>query len=161
MRVILDSNEYIFGFDEASGKPECVRLLEVIATLLDEREEFVLFVPEMVREEVHRNLSPPFHPRFYRFIQSDPKIVYGSLFAVQPDLFRKYHQQLGLKLGDATIAAFAEQEQVDVLVSENRDIYEELKVEVFLRCTAQQFLDGLDSGEIWTRVEQLRSSRSA
>jgi len=46
----------------------------------------------------------------------------------------------GLKEGDALIAAFAEFEKVDYLVSENRHIYRNLDISEFIPVNAQEFL---------------------
>ena len=83
-----------------------------------------------------------------RFIVCNPKVVYGFLYDVPKSLARKY-RELGLKESDATIAAFAECQKVDFFISENRHIYQKLKVEAFFTCNAEEFMNNLNSGKIW------------
>ena len=64
-----------------------------------------------------------------------------------------------MKEEDALIAAIAEAEQVDCIVSDNRHFYEELQTQVFLILTAEQFLNALDTGVIWGMIEQVRRNR--
>ena len=48
MRIILDTNEYIFGLDTEKGEEGPGRLLNAIRVLIEEVEDFrifVLFVP--------------------------------------------------------------------------------------------------------------------
>ena len=159
MRLILDANEYIFGMDKFSGRTWSIMLLEAIGNLLREEADFALFVPDIIRDEVQRNIDRRFLSDFYRFISSDPRIVYGSLFEVPVSLFEKYRQEIGLKEADAVIAAFAEWKAVDFVVSENRHIYEELKVDEFITCNAEEFIKLLESGEIWQVIEELRANK--
>jgi hypothetical protein len=115
--------------------------------------EFRLFVPEVIRAEVQRNFPAQTKGDFYKYIESDPKIVYGSLFQVPPGLQARY-RDLGLKEADATIAAFAEHVGADFLISENRHIYRDLDVDAFVTCNAETFLQMLESGEVWRIVEK-------
>lgn len=48
--------------------------------------------------------------------------------------------EIGLKEADAVIAACAEWKAVDWVISENRPIYEELKVDKFITCNAEEFI---------------------
>lgn len=156
MRLILDTNEYIFGLNPHSGRPASIRLLAAIGALLQEPLDFTLLVPEIVREEVQHNIPPAFEGDFYRYVTSSPKIIFGSLYDVPVDLFEQYHRVLGLKSADALIAAFADWQEVDFLVSDNRHIYAELQVERFVTCTAAEFMRLLESGEIWELIQTRR-----
>ena len=63
-----------------------------------------------------------------------------------------------MKEGDATIAAFAEWQNVDFFISENRHIYQELKVEAFITCNAGEFMKNLNNGKIWRMLHDFRAS---
>jgi hypothetical protein len=148
MRLILDANEYILGLDETSGEVDSIRLIhEVLPKLIEEVENFALLIPDIVRDEVQRNMPRRTLNRFYRLVTSDPKILYGWLYEVPPELLDKYVTK-GLKPPDATVAAFAEWLKADFLISDNRHIYEQLKVDEFVTCTAAEFVRLVDSGEI-------------
>ncbi len=159
MRLILDTNEYIFGLNPGSGRTASIQLLEAIGELLAESPDFTLFVPEIVREEVQRNLAPAFVGDFYRYVTSSPQIVFGSLYDVPVALFEQYHLRIGLKQADAIIAAFADWVDADFLVSDNRHIYAELQVSQFITCTAPQFMAWLESGQLWRTLAELRARK--
>ena len=90
---------------------------------------------------------------------SNTKIVYSSIRDVPPDFIDKY-TELGLKTEDALIAAFADWKGVHFIISENRHFYEQLKVEKFVTCSAEEFLHLLKSGEIWKIIEQLETRQT-
>jgi hypothetical protein len=141
MRIVLDRNEYILGLDTAAGPSPSSRLLDLVRILIDESEEFCLFVPEIILREVQRNLPPELEKDFFRLIRSSQKIEYHDMVEVPKATFQKYRQQKGLKQADALIAAFADFMKVDYVVSENRHIYRDLKATGFITLTAQSFLD--------------------
>ena len=145
MRIILDSNEYIFGLDTAVGPSPSSRLLDLVRILIDESEEFRLLVPEIIVREVQRNLPADLEKDFFRLIQSSPKIEYHTLVEVPKRTFEKYRQESRLKQGDALIAAFADHMKADYIVSENRHIYRDLKATGFVTLTAQDFLDLIEA----------------
>ena len=159
MRLILDANEYIFGLDLDSGQEASIRLLEIVGNLLQEPASCTLFVPKIIREEVQRNIAPVFIGDFYRYITSVPGIVYGSLYDVPIDLFGKYCQ-IGMKQADATIAAFADWVRADFLISENRHIYKNLKVDEFITCDAAKFIRLLDKGDLWQMIDARKTNPS-
>jgi len=152
----LDSNEYIFGLSENLDRPASIQLMNQIPDLLENINDFTLILPNIIRKEVHRNL--PLHRRasFYRLIRHSNIIIHW--IDETPDLlYKKYRCQM--KEEDALIAAIAEAEQVDCIVSDNRHFYEELQTQVFLILTAEQFLNALDTGVIWGMIEQVRRNR--
>ena len=73
-------------------------------------------------------------------IYSSEKIEHHPVLNIPVKLFDKYRNEKGLKEGDALIAAFAEFEKVDYLVSENRHIYRGLGIKGFKPVNAQEFL---------------------
>ena len=47
MRIILDTNEYIFGLDSEAGEVAPGRVLDAIRILIEEHEDFRLLLPEI------------------------------------------------------------------------------------------------------------------
>ena len=146
MRIILDTNEYIFGLDTETPEEAPGRVLDAIRILIEESEDFRLLVPEIIRKEVQRNIPEDLEGDFYRLIYSSEKIEHHSMLNIPAKLFEKYRNEKGLKEGDALIAAFAEFEEVDYLVSENRHIYRDLDVREFIPVNAEEFLTVLEEG---------------
>jgi hypothetical protein len=144
MRIILDTNEYIFGLDRETGEEAPTRLLNAIRVLIEESKDFRLLLPGIIRKEVQRNIPEDLEGDFYRLIYSSQKIEHHSMLNIPVKLFKKYLNEKGLKEGDALIAAFAEFAQVDYLVSENRHIYRDLDITEFAPVNAQEFLKILE-----------------
>jgi hypothetical protein len=144
MRIILDTNEYIFGLDTEKGEEAPGRLLNAIRVLIEEVEDFRILVPEIIRKEVQRNIPKDLEGDFYRLIYVSEKIEHHSMLNIPVKLFEKYMNEKGLKDGDALIAAFAEFAQVDYLISENRHVYRDLEVRKFAPVNAQEFLKILE-----------------
>lgn len=145
MRIILDTNEYIFGLDSEAGKEDPAKVLDVIRIFIEESEDFRLLLPEIIRKEVQRNIPEEFEKDFYRLIYSSKKIEHYSMLDIPRELFLKYKVEKGLKDGDALIAAFAESAKADYLISENRHIYRTLDSRAFSTITASQFLEIIES----------------
>ncbi|MBI4689442.1 MAG: type II toxin-antitoxin system VapC family toxin [Nitrospirae bacterium] len=141
MKIILDTNEYIFGLDKKSRIEDSFKLFNVVRLLLAEVEDFRLLIPAIIRKEVQRNIPKDMESDFYRFIYSHERIEHYSVMDIPKKLFKKYHDDRGLKEGDALIAAFAEFAGIDYLISENRHIYKNLEIEEFVTMNAREFLD--------------------
>jgi hypothetical protein len=141
MRIVLDSNEYVFGLDTTAGPNPSSRLLDLVRILIDESEDFRLLVPEIIAREVQKNLPPGLEKNFFKLIRSSQKIEFHTLFEVPKAAFQKYRRQTGLKQADALIAAFADHMKADYIISENRHIYRDLKATAFVTLTAEDFLD--------------------
>ena len=146
MRIVLDTNEYIFGLDREAGEKAPGRVLDAIGIFIEECEDFRLLLPEIIRKEVQRNIPRDLEGDFYRLIYSSEKIEHHSMLDVPVELFEKYQNQKGLKEGDALIAAFAEHLKADCLISENRHIYRGLDIREFIPVNAQEFLEVLEEG---------------
>jgi hypothetical protein len=144
MRIILDTNEYIFGMDSEAGEVAPGRVLDAIRILIEECEDFRLLLPEIIREEVQRNIPADLEGDFYRLIYSSEKIEHYSMLDVPVELFEKYRNEKGLKEGDALIAAFSEFVKTDYLISENRHIYRDLDIREFTPVNAEEFLEILE-----------------
>lgn len=146
MRIILDTNEYIFGLDSEAEEVAPGRVLDAIRILIEEYEDFRLLLPEIIRKEVQRNIPADLEGDFYRLIYSSEKIEHYSMLDVPVELFEKYRNEKGLKEGDALIAAFAEFVKTDYLISENRHIYRDLDIREFATVNAKEFLEILEEG---------------
>lgn len=146
MKIILDTNEYIFGLDRESGEEASVKLLNVVRLMIEDIKDFKLLLPEIIREEVQRNIPEYLEKDFYKLIYSSEKIYHHSMMDVPIKLFDKYQNESGLKEGDAMIVAFAEFMKVDYLISENRHIYKSLKIKEFVTVNASEFLKILEEG---------------
>ena len=146
MRIILDTNEYIFGLDSEAGEVAPGRVLDAIRIFIEEYEDFRLLLPEIIRKEVQRNIPADLEGDFYRLIYSSEKIEHYSMLDIPIELFEKYRNEKGLKEGDALIAAFAEFVKTDYLISENRHIYRDLDIREFTTVNAKEFLEVLEEG---------------
>ena len=146
MRIVLDTNEYIFGLDKEAGEIDPGKVLNAIRILIEESEDFRLLLPEIIRKEVQRNIPQDLEGDFYRLIYSSEKIEHYSTLDVPVELFEKYRNERGLRGGDALIAAFAEFLKADYLISENRHIYRDLDIHEFTPVNAQEFLKLLEEG---------------
>ncbi len=137
MRICIDSNQFIFGITGTDSAAE--RLLLLLPHL-------EVLVPRLVLIEVTRNLRSPEVTALYALLNKAPKfrIVDES---VPRALVLKYID-LGLReKGDAFIGAFAEWQQVDYLISENRHFLAELQTTSFEVLPPSVFLHRLSSAE--------------
>jgi len=114
LRLVLDSNEYVFGFgSERKGSSE--RLLASLATTPARHE---IRLPRTILEELG--------------------IVPDEDWVVPFETGWRY-ETAGLKPGDAFIAAYAEWARVDCLVTENRDFLQSKELP-FIVLKAEEFL---------------------
>ena len=112
MLLVLDSNEFIFGFGVAR-KPSCEALLDSIT----EAPANSIRIPRLIVEEVGRHLTPEEFREFIDFIMS--LTIIDEDFVVPFELGSKYEAE-GFKSADAFIAAYVEWTGADALVTENR-----------------------------------------
>jgi len=111
--LVLDTNEYIFGFG-LLRKPSAETLLN---TLLETFPQHTIRIPRMIVEEVSRHLTPEVFREFIGFVSAITTIDEDIL--VPFELGAKYEVK-GLKSADAFVAAYVEWTGADVLVTENR-----------------------------------------
>ena len=108
-RISLDTNIFILGIRNI--EPHSVEILKNIF-------QFDVSISVQVVKELRNNISSSELKEFFLLIDqlSNFEIVYQ-----QPaqGIFENY-QQLGLKKGDALIAAFCKAENIEILISENR-----------------------------------------
>lgn len=113
MRFILDSNEYIFAF----GTSKATSILELFENFRSHPTRYSIHICRSIVNEVYRNTTESDFQDFFKFISAITSI--DEDYLVPFELGAKY-ENLGLKPGDAFIAAYAEYIKVELLVSENR-----------------------------------------
>ena len=114
-KISLDTNVLIFGLRQID--PFAVILLKNLF-------QFEVRLSVQVERELRKNLSGGEFRQFYDLIGvvSTIHIVYQ----LPDDEVLRLYRQHDLKTGDAMIAAFCEQEAIEILVSENRHFLQEL-----------------------------------
>ena len=131
--VILDTNEFVFGLVGNQKHPTL--LIQNLGKL---RQNFDFRVSRQIIKEILGNIPKNYQGKLFDLINSgmikyDDKLVGEKLLV-------KYKTH-GLKKGDAVIAAFADKENADILISENRHFLKELKTKRFNVMNAEQFLN--------------------
>ena len=135
MRICIDSNQFIFGITGTDSAAE--RLLLLLPHL-------EVSVPRIVLTEVTRNLRPREVTSLYALLNRAPK--FRIVDEPVPKVLVLKYVDLGLReKGDAFIGAFAEWQQADYLISENRHFLAELKTTAFQVLTPTAFLRQLSS----------------
>ena len=113
LRLVVDSNEYIFAFGPAKADAS----FALIERLLETSDSHIVRLPRTIFEEVKRNLSPEYLREFIAFINAFT--IIDEDFFVPFEIGARY-EAMGLKEADALIAAYAEWVGADALVTENR-----------------------------------------
>ena len=121
-----------FWFTQRAGTSRLPRLLHHLPGLL-------VRVPRQILLELRANLSQEEMDDFFRVLNRHPEQREISWDKVEPAIIHNY-QQLGCKLGDATVAAHLEVLGVKLLVSENRDFLAEITGLPFRVLSAEAFL---------------------
>jgi predicted nucleic acid-binding protein len=136
-RLVLDTNVWLFGLRDDPERPACFQLLRRLPHLH-------VHVPRQILLELRANLRTEEMDDLFRLLNRYPDRLIASWNKVPPALIRKY-QQLGCKLGDATVAAHVETLRARVLISENRDFLIEIKCLPFQVLRAEEALRELDA----------------
>jgi len=134
MRIVLDSNEFIFAFMEK--KTVCMKILENI-------DLFEVFMPLLILDEIVERLRILVNKNFASKIRHtvlSSSIHILDISTLPKNLIEKYERK-GLRTSDAAIAAFTEYIQADYLLSENRHFLKNLKTTKFRAKNAEQFLE--------------------
>ncbi len=137
--IVLDTNIWIFGLRNLADQPACYQLLQSLSKL-NVKTPFQIFL------ELKTNLDSEEMKRFFGLIHLYPHRVELSWEKAELNSINKY-RKLGCKLGDAAIAAHLETMNINTLVSENRDFFEEITELPFRVLRAEQALQELDKVE--------------
>ena len=130
-KIALDSNEYIFA---AFQRHFSTRLVNSLNTL---SEEYDIFISLQIVEEIERNISVDAAIIIKEILEkSNVRLIKKH---PAKELIEKYKKE-GLKKGDAIIAAFLEEENIDLFISENRHFLNELKQSKFSCLSAEEFI---------------------
>ena len=136
MRLVLDSNEYLFTFG-VERNSSCETFL---GKLLANPEQYQIRASRTIVEEVRRNTAPERFKNFWSFLQA-LGVSINEDWEVPFELGAKY-ESIGLKRGDAFIAAYTEWIGARYLITENRDFkgltslpFKVLRAEEFLKET--------------------------
>ena len=127
-KISLDTNVVIFG----------LRKLDLFSiALLKNLFQFDVRISNQVERELRKNLTENEFRQFYDILglTSTVHIIYSS----PDDRLLVLYRELGLKTGDAKIAAFCDQEGIEILVSENRHFLEKLPKRSFQIMNSQTF----------------------
>ena len=113
MLLVLDTNEYIFGFGIAEDE-NCRKLIE---SLQEKPPKHNIRIVRLILEETRKNLSAEIFKEFILFISKLTSI--DEDIVVPFELAAKY-ESMGFVPEDAFISAYTEWVGADILVSENR-----------------------------------------
>ena len=113
MLLVLDTNEYIFGFGLAEDA-DCKKLIE---SLQEKSPKHNIRIVRLIVEETRRNLSLEIFKEFILFISKLTSI--DEDIVVPFELAAKY-ESMGFSPEDAFISAYTELVGAEILVSENR-----------------------------------------
>ena len=132
-RISLDTNVFIFGFRKID--PFAVSILKNLF-------QFDVLICDQVERELRNNFS-----------ESELKQVYDQIillsnfhiiYQIPGEEALGEYRRLGLKLGDAKIAAFCEEEEIDVFITENRHFLQNIKDRSFKIIDCQAFCEMFD-----------------
>lgn len=113
MLLVLDSNQYIFGFG-TPRKSSCNNLLYIITNF---SPAYSIRIPRLIITEVSRKLT---HEEFREFIAFVTNLTtIDEDFVVPFELGARYEMH-GMKPADAFISAYVEWTGAEILVTENR-----------------------------------------
>lgn len=131
-KAVIDSNEIILGLttENTSSAIFIIKLNE-----LKDKYEFI--ISDDIYQEVMRNVPSCTKEKFSKLLKF--KIITINDFLADVELFQKY-RNLGFKKGDIAIASFADKENADILISENRHFLRWLQTRKFKILNVEQFL---------------------
>jgi len=114
-KISLDTNVFIFG----------LRKIDPFAgIILKHLFQFDVRISAQVDRELRINLTEKEFHQFYELIGL--LTTFHIVYQPPADTLLTLYRQFGLKTGDAKIAAFCEQENIEIFVSENRHFLQKL-----------------------------------
>ena len=118
MRIVVDSNEFVFALTRPSGNPSSAAL----QAIAESAGTHVLLVSRFIVEEVRRHLHEADFRDFWSILLlAGVTPVEG--WEIPGEVHAKYINK-GLKPGDAAIAALVEATGAEAVLTENRDFHE-------------------------------------
>ena len=133
--IVLDSNEIILGLKGSNSYSKL--LIENLNTL---RNFWEFRINQQIYEEIIRNLPHQTKEKFDKLLNF--AIIKYQNQIVDKKLIDKY-KGLGLKKGDIIIAAYADEINSNILISENRHFLKELKSRKFKVINAEKFIKNM------------------
>jgi len=128
IKLVLDSNEYVFYFDNKN---------DILLKLLN-LPNIKIYLNSLIFREVLRNMRKESIKYLINLIKN-PKFVTNSE-KIPKSLIEKY-KKLGLKKGDVVVAAFSEYVKADYLITENRHFLKAMKFDEFEVLGVKEFLN--------------------
>ena len=132
MRICIDTNALVFGIEDS--EPSSTELLDLLGNDLN------LVIPRLIAKEVTRNLKTIQQEKlFYRLFDN---YEFATIIdePVPKDLVEKYIM-LGLPAkADAFIGAFAEWQNINYLISENRHFLRQITTNYFEIMNSKDFI---------------------
>lgn len=135
MRICIDSNQFIFGLEGTDPQSEALMLL---------LPDLDVVIPRLVIQEVTRNLNSERVKALYALLNRAKRAVVVEE-PVPKDLVARYVARGLPSKADAIIGAFAEWQEVDYLITDNRHFLRNLRAAAFVVLTAAEFLERFDS----------------
>jgi len=131
-KAVIDSNEIILGLTSENTSSAIL-----IIKLNELKDKYEFIISDDIYQEVMRNIPNYTKGKFNKLLEF--KIITINDFLTDVELFQKY-KNLGFKKGDIAIASFADKENADILISENRHFLKWLQTKKFKILNAEQFL---------------------
>ena len=131
-KAVIDSNEIIIGLTT-----EDTNSANFIIKLSEFKDKYEFIISDDIYQEVMRNIPYSTKEKFSKLLGL--KLISVKNFFSDVGLLQKY-KNLGFKKGDIAIAAFADKENADILISENRHFLKDLKSSKFKIVNAEQFI---------------------
>lgn len=129
-RISLDTNILIFGLRKIDSDAEL---------LLQNLFQFDVRICEQVERELWNNFADWELKLFYE--QAELLPYFSIVYQMPAEISLKKYQMMGLKLGDAKIAAFCEEEGIDFFITENRHFLQYLTERSFKIVDCKTFCD--------------------
>ena len=126
LKLVLDSNEYIFYFDDKSD--DISRLFDL--------HNLKISINNLIIEEAIRNIRKDSIKDFFNLLKN-PKFEV-IIEKISEHLIEKY-RKLGLKKGDVVIAAFCDSINANYLITENRHFLKSKKFDRFKVLSLKKF----------------------
>lgn len=127
LKLVLDSNEYVFYFNDNS---DMLKILEL--------GNIEIYLTDLIFKEVIRNIRKEAIKSFFNLSKNPKFIIVEDKI---PQILIDKYKGIGLKKGDMVISAFCEFVNADYLITENRDFLKSMKFDKFVVLSLREFLN--------------------